>query len=60
MDEQIIALYAQENASEYFKRGQRWATYGLWAADIRASVIECQERAAHHARIARVALGVEE
>lgn len=58
MDNLITALVAQENAAQYFQRGQRFQMYGMWAADIRASVAACQERAAHHARIAREAMGI--
>ena len=60
MDAQIAALIAQSNAAMYFKRAQQLATYGLWASDIRIAVVECQQRSAHHAAIARAAIGIED
>lgn len=58
MNDQITALIAQENAAQYFKRMVRFQTYGMWASDIRKDVIRMQEQAAHHAAIAREALGI--
>lgn len=59
MTDQITALIAQENAAQYFKRLERFQAYGMWASDIRKAVVRMQERAAHHAAIARAALGID-
>lgn len=58
MNEQITALIAQENAAQYFKRIERIKTFGL-QADISVVLVRMQERVAHHAAIARAALGIE-
>jgi len=59
MDSRIAAYVAQTNAREYWRMVQRHDAHALFEADRRAGMRLCQERAAHHYRIARVALGIE-